>query len=254
MRYIVLFVLGISSVFAKSKHDPLLPKYDKRCTAMRVQHAPIDPLNTPEHVDYFNKQVPLSINQIWFGDKTKMPKNKVDSWSEYAGMNRYVHRLWTESDLAELKTFMKPANYHYLQVMLHEKNYCAASDIVRYEILKENGGIYFDCDFSPPRKDYNDVGLHQIFNLQGLTVVTEHNGRNVGETAIFVCNGILIAPDHHPVIVSAVDQIEANIQSWAKAAKNYDAMFITGPFFLNKILWGTFNVVPITYLLEFGID
>ena len=253
MRYILLFSLSFLSLFAKSKHDPLLPKYDKRCRAMKVQHAQIDPLKFSGHVDYFNKAVPLFIHQIWFGDKSKMP-SKVKDWKEYVGLHRYVHRLWNEGDLETLETFMRPANYHYLNVMLKLENYPAASDIVRYELLKKFGGIYFDCDFAPPRRDHNYVNLNQIFNLTGLTVVTEHHGRSIGESAIFVCNGIMLCPPMHPVLVSAVDQLEANIKSWHKATKNYDAMFCTGPFFLNKILWGSFNVVPITYLKDFGMD
>ena len=249
MYYLLLIITGFVSLNAK--HDKLFPKYDKRCDAMKVQHAPVDSVDNLEHVDYFSKEVPRFVHQIWFGDPDKMPKDKINDWREYVGMNRYHHKLWTEKDLPELKSFMKPENYTSLLIMLKEKNYTAASDIVRLEILKELGGCYFDCDFSPPRKKKDYVLLDQILTMKGLTVVSEHQGRNIGETALFVCNGILISPPEHPVIVSAVDQITGNLRSYYQKTKTHDAMFATGPFFFNKVLWGTYNVMPITYLKQF---
>ena len=131
--------------------------------------------------------------------------------------------------------------------------YCSASDVLRYELLKAFGGVYVDCDLSPPTDDQGFVDLQKIVSFQGLTLMTEHDGRNVGTTAIFVGNSFIIASPEHPVILSLVDQVYKNAIHWQRKKQSLDPMFMTGPFLLNKVINGCFNTVPCKYLHEFHV-
>lgn len=249
MRYI--FLLFFSSSLLFGKHDPLLPKYDKRCNAMLCKYADINPHKIEKQKEYFDQKIPLTIHQIWFGDKRKMPRSKTNLWEKYCELYGFQYRRWTEDDLEYIKSFCREENYNYIEKFINSGNYWAASDILRYEILNYIGGIYVDCDFSPPVWDNRMVDLREMMSFKGLTVVTEHHGRNIGCSAIFVCNGFIASAPEHPVLASAIFQLNGNIKKWYKKTSNYDAKFITGPFFFNKVLNGTYNIMPITYLKQF---
>jgi len=220
---------------------------------MNVSRATIDIFCNKVHSQYFRRDVPMMIHQIWFGDDKLLNKERIELWKEYSRQTRFCYRLWTLEDLDSFKVFMLPENFSLMKKMLALKNYWAASDIARYEILKEDGGIYIDVDFLPPTLDGNYISLNSICYMKGLNLMIEHHSRNIGEGGIFVANGFIFSSPNHPVIVSAVEQINKNVMTWFKKTGNYDAMFCTGPFFFNKVLWGYYGVVPIKYLKEYNM-
>lgn len=219
---------------------------------MDVCHAEVSPHKIEEQKQYFNKKIPSKVHQIWFGNADNRPK-KIDLWVDFCNRFGYEYKLWTENSLEEASSFVSSKNMEYIKLFLAQENYWAASDILRYEILRELGGIYVDCDFSPPVYEEEMIDLREITSMQGLTVVTEHKGRDVGESALFAMNGFLMASPGHPVILSMTEQLDKNIKSWNKRTGNYDAMFVTGPFMFNKVLFGNFNLVPLTYLQYFNM-
>lgn len=247
---LVLFLLLISPITVFSG---ILPDYDIKVNSMFCHAADIDPSSYPEQLGYFNQEVPKIIHQIWFGDPSKLD-NKVNQWKGYACDFNYRHLFWCENNLEEVREFMSSENYGFLSKMLLIKNWWAAADILRLELIKHFGGVYLDCDFSPPTKNGHYVDLELLIDFHGLTLMTEHDGRNIGTgNAIFASNGFIICSPQHPLIISAVNQLAANINSCYSKEKGYDAMYATGPFFLNRVLSGSFNVVPIMYLHSFGM-
>lgn len=241
-----LFLLFISTTKVFSD---LLPDYDTRCDSMLCHPAKIDTKSK-----YFEKKVPKNIHQIWFGGPMKPEHEaKIKHWKKYASRFKYKYKLWTEKDIDKFMEFVSPKNFELIMKMISIEGWWAASDILRCELIKNFGGVYVDCDFSPPTKNGRYVDLKKIINFHGLTLMTEHHARNIRTTGIFVANGFIVAPPSHPVINSMVDQFAANIDHWYKLQQNYDPMFITGPFLLNKVLSGTFNIVPCLYLLEFNM-
>ena len=150
---------------------------------------------------------------------------------------------------------MSLQNYNLLKTFLREKNWWAASDILRYEILNHEGGIYVDVDINPPiytnKGDYIDFS--DICLMKGLTLMTENHGRNIGRSAIFCANGFIMSAPNHPVIQSLVQNVSLNAHKWHSNTGNWDAMFCTGPFFLNRQLNGNYSILPITYLRELGM-
>ena len=228
-------------------HAGLLPDYDKRVDRMSCCKAELPSTR------YFKDSVPHNIFQIWFGNPSKRPKEKTDQWKAYAKEFDYHYVLVSEGDLHGMEDFIYPPNMDWIRFFIQSGHYHSASDIVRMELLNHMGGVYVDADFLPPSKDGVFIDLEDLFSFQGLTVVVEHKGRNVGESALFACNGILIACPEHPVIRSMTLQFDQNIQCWHKNQKNYDAMFISGPFLFNKVLNGTYGVSTMKYLKEFGM-
>lgn len=219
---------------------------------MHAMPADINPQVYEDQAEYFYKDVPRKIHQIWFGDIKNCPKERCQKWEELAKEFGYTYKLWCINDIPNGIPFVSQKNMFLLKKMLRQKNWWAASDILRYEILKNFGGVYVDCDFFPPTYQEKYVDLSTLFSFKGITLFTEHHGREIGATAIFVCNGFILSPPNHPIIVSLTEQVYNNAKNWYDRKKNYDAMFVTGPFLLNKVLSGTFNVVPCSYIKKFN--
>ena len=79
--------------------------------------------------------IPKVIHQIWLGDQTQRPSNLMKTWED---MNpEWEYKLWTEENLPKLKCKEQFDNMK----QLHGK-----ADILRYEILFQEGGFYIDAD------------------------------------------------------------------------------------------------------------
>lgn len=214
-----------------SKQDRLLPAYDKNCDAVKISPAP-----------YFSccDPVPKRIHQIWFGPPK--PENKF--WGYYAHVNGYEYRLWTEDE--DFSEVASKDHAELIRFFIRIKNYCSASDVLRYEVIRKYGGIYVDCDFPVPHKDLQD-----IIPMQGVTLMVESHARNVGNgIGIFVANGFIAAPAEHPLLNHVSKEIVRVVKEWHRVNKNYNSMYCTGPFLLNKALSGCFNVLPLKYIHE----
>ncbi|MCE5317963.1 MAG: hypothetical protein LLG04_11485 [Parachlamydia sp.] len=231
----------------------LLPDYDKRCDCMSASQPEIMPHRDPLLVDYFNAPIPKKVHQIWYGNAAKRPQNVTATWQEYSKAFGYSYKLWTEADDDQLRAFMNPENFDLLMLARNKADYCAASDIVRYELLKHFGGIYVDCDIPAPKDQGKLVDLKLLAPMRGLVLTTEWHARNVGTSAIFVLSGFIMCCPHHPLMEHLTKSVSKNVLSIFSHGKPLDAMYMTGPFLLNKILTGSFTVISPIYLNKFGM-
>jgi mannosyltransferase OCH1-like enzyme len=79
--------------------------------------------------------IPKIIHQIWIGDQSKRPVSLMKTWET---MNPdWEYRLWTDDNLPELMC----KNQFDKMVLIHGK-----ADILRYEILYQEGGFFIDAD------------------------------------------------------------------------------------------------------------
>ena len=240
--------------------------YDTRCDYMKCQFANVNPATNSEQKDYFYKKAPKIIHQIWFGDQSKLEQKNINQWKSFAKRFGYKHKLWTEKDFPILKTFMNPKNFELVHTLLTDykklpiklgcitRGYRGCSNIVRYELLKKFGGVYLDCDMLPPKdKNGRMIDLETIVSFRGLTIMTEHDARNIGTSiALFVANGFIISAAQHPVITSLVNQVYENYEQWCYTNKqDFNSVIVSGPFFFNKVLFGCYNIVPSLYLHRF---
>lgn len=225
-----------------SLQGQLIPDYDKRSEHM----CAFPPVNlTP---GYFDKPIPKKIHQIWFGDPARAPKEVTSQWVEFAKRFGYEYQLWTEADDVLLRWLMAPENYRLMLDYREKKVYCSASDILRYELLKHYGGIYVDCDIPAPKENGSYVDLAAFIPMRGLVLTTEWHGREIGTCALFASCGLIMCCPGHPVIEQLVKSISGNVEAFTKSGEDPDSMFLTGPCLLNKVLTGSFTLVPSTYL------
>ena len=83
--------------------------------------------------------IPKIIHYIWLGGKPlpKIAEKCIASWKKYCP--DYEIKRWDESNLDLDK-------YQFVKDALEAKKYAFASDVLRSDILYNNGGIYFDID------------------------------------------------------------------------------------------------------------
>lgn len=237
-------------------YDPqLLAPYDERCESIRIP-AFDKRAATRAPMGGF-APIPRQIHQIWLGPRAgrfdDTLASAVNKWRDYGLHLGYEHRLWTEADIAELKPSMRPQNAALVERFIATHAYHAASDILRLELLLIHGGVYVDCDFTPPTLDGAWVDFADFLPMRGTAFATEPNARNIGKSALFVMNGFVMASDNHPQIAHLVEHMERQVSTWETERHMIDAQYTTGPFYLNKALSGAFVVMPHTFLQDLGM-
>ena len=90
-------------------------------------------LSTPQ-------KIPKIIHQVWLGPK--MPPYSMDSWrTDYCKKYpEWKYMLWTENSIKNNIKVINDKIYKSIQL------FDGKSDVVRYEILYQLGGIYIDSD------------------------------------------------------------------------------------------------------------
>ena len=84
--------------------------------------------------------IPKTLHFIWIGDQSKKPERCIDTWVQ---KNRdYKVKIWGNNEVQGTNW----KNYRQLHDMLIKKDFAGASDVMRYEILYEHGGVYVDAD------------------------------------------------------------------------------------------------------------
>ena len=153
-------------------------------------------------------RTPYIIHQIWFGPK--MPEayrqwSKV--WQEIHPDWKYI--LWTESSVKE---YFKNgiSNQKMFDRALSKKNYAMMSDILRYEILYEFGGVYLDTDCVP----YESLEfLHRAYDF--------YAGIDGISCDFYCANGVIGAMAHHPILKKCMDLIKEFEDKEADTSKFY---------------------------------
>ncbi|MFZ3391265.1 glycosyltransferase family 32 protein [Buttiauxella gaviniae] len=84
--------------------------------------------------------IPKIIHIIWIGDESRRPTKNILSWIE--NNPSWTVKLWGNDELHNLKWF----NIRHIQEMIERKELCGVADLMRLEILYNEGGIYVDAD------------------------------------------------------------------------------------------------------------
>ena len=84
--------------------------------------------------------IPKTIHYCWFGhgEKSKLAEKCICSWKKYCPDYEIIE--WNEEtyDLSSAPPYVKQA--------LEAKKWAFATDYIRYQVVYEHGGIYFDTD------------------------------------------------------------------------------------------------------------
>jgi inositol phosphorylceramide mannosyltransferase catalytic subunit len=152
--------------------------------------------------------LPRVFHQIWVGPDP-FPDEFLpyqQSWLEHNP--GWQLRLWTEDTLPEHAR--RPEIFEQL------RNPAERSDILRFELLWQHGGIYTDCDFEclrPIEPLLDEVRFFAGYRKPG-----------------HLSNAILGATPHHPLVDRALDQIRPRT-TYGTLDKDG-----TGPTFLDRLI------------------
>jgi mannosyltransferase OCH1-like enzyme len=88
----------------------------------------------------FDMQIPKKLHLIWIGDEAKKPTACIDSWQR--NHPDWVFRLWGNDDLYSANWINKT----HIEKLVREKRWPGVADLMRYEIIYKEGGVYADAD------------------------------------------------------------------------------------------------------------
>lgn len=156
-------------------------------------------------------RVPNIIHQIWIGSPFPEKYRRFqESWKKYNP--DWEYRLWTDKELENLP--MQNRDLYDASC-----NYGEKSDIARYEILYQFGGLYVDTDFECLRSF--DLFNHCYDFYTGIQPL-DTNLMQLGFGLIGVVPG-------HPVLKCCLDSLHAS------AAQTQQIIARTGPIFFTRV-------------------
>ncbi len=84
--------------------------------------------------------IPKKLHLIWVGDDNRRPGQCIQSWRD--NHPDWQFKLWSDKDLAETAWI----NEKPLRAFVEARQWSAVADLMRYEILYREGGVYADAD------------------------------------------------------------------------------------------------------------
>ncbi len=174
----------------------------------------------------FKKNIPKIIHYIWLGsDVPKQFHEYVNSWKIHHP--DWKHMLWTDKEVAQL-------TLHNQDLYDKAQNFGQKSDIARYEILYQFGGLYVDIDFECLQPF--DV-LHERYDFYTGILPLDTGLLQLG-------NGLIGSRKHHPFLWQCIIQMKQN-----KQTKNISIQ--TGPLYFTKQFYQYSCTDPDTYYIAF---
>ncbi len=129
------------------------------------------------------QRIPKKIHQIWVGSPVpNRYRSFMDSWTHYHP--DWEYNLWTDKNCGLIKITSKD---------LYDKarNPAMRSDILRYEILRQQGGLYVDTDFEC-LKPFDDLLYLDFFT--GISY----------DSTLQLYNGLIASIPEHPILNDCV--------------------------------------------------
>lgn len=166
--------------------------------------------------------IPKVVHRVWFGTDP-IPEN-YESW--WQGWQRqwpeHAFLTWTDAEIPRLPRVAGK--------IAEARNFAEKSDIARYEIVRQFGGVYLDCDVMPLyHADFTEMGADLVRNICQREKYTDRDGvlrENAG------CgNEFFAATPNHPVLEEIVERIL--LTEFPQDSDTVDTVQRTGPF-----LWG----------------
>lgn len=167
--------------------------------------------NSPIKVAGHKGKIPKIIHQIWLGSPFPEKYRAFQaSWKKYHP--DWEYRLWTDKELA---TF--PLRHR--ELFESSINYGEKSDIARYEILYQIGGLYVDTDFEC-LKPFDVV--HECYDFY---IGIQPLDTNMVQLGI----GLIGSVPGHALLQCCLDNLEQN------AARTRQIIQRTGPIYFTQI-------------------
>jgi hypothetical protein len=237
MRRIVLFLALISLSFGCSKKDDAKKTTQNFEAMMGKETERWQFVQTPEdfeNLSFFKKlyeknisllgaksnmmRIPKTIHFIWMGPKP-FPRESVENVRSWIAKHPdWTFKFWTDRDRVlphpkMQKCMIRDLKFWKLFDCYNKSdNYGEKSDILRYEILYQEGGIYVDHDvkcvqtFQPLNAAYDMyIGMEMPYKTSL-------------SSSVLPTNNIVAARPGHPVLMRCMEWLA---ESWDKIEKDY---------------------------------
>jgi inositol phosphorylceramide mannosyltransferase catalytic subunit len=154
-------------------------------------------------------RIPKIIHQIWLGGEVPVKYKKyMDSWRYYHP--DWDYKLWTDKDVNDIFITKR-------SIFEACKNQGMRSDILRYEILRQYGGLYTDTDFEC-LKPFDDLMYLKFFT-----------GIAYGDVFVLYV-GLIACVPNHPIINACVN----NLDTPYRGHGGNEVMAATGPYYMTR--------------------
>lgn len=179
-------------------------------------------------------KIPKIIHQIWLG-----PNPLPDFYEKFAMTWKYYnpdfeYRLWTDDNICNI-------NLTNPQLFNAISNYGAKSDLLRYELLYQFGGLYVDVDFECVAPVSSKMLVYDF-----VACLQFNSSPEVG-------NAFLMSAPHSNIIKQIVSQC-----SMPKKDDAFDIFVATGPYLVSSVVekhlsaaLQEFLILPSNYVYPF---
>jgi mannosyltransferase OCH1-like enzyme len=169
--------------------------------------------NYINNTSFVHKKIPRKIHQVWLG--SELPdkyKRYADTWTQLNP--EWEYRLWTDRDCATM-------NLPNRKLFDSITNYGPKSDLLRFHLLNEYGGLYVDTDFEC-LKSFERLTYLDFFTGIGYPSKLE------------LYPGLIGCVPNHPIIAKAIEAIK-EIKSIPTDATG--VLETISSYFFTRIFW-----------------
>jgi hypothetical protein len=157
--------------------------------------------------------IPRKIHQIWLGGVIPdVYKRYADTWPRFNP--NWEYRLWGDNDIPNM-------NMPNMELFNSLTEYGSKSDLVRYHVLNEYGGLYVDTDFEC-LKPFDELGYLEFYTSIGYHANIE------------LYPGLIACTPHHPV-TEKIRELVCDIHHIPKNAN--EVLETTSSYFFTRAFW-----------------
>jgi inositol phosphorylceramide mannosyltransferase catalytic subunit len=157
--------------------------------------------------------IPKKIHQIWLGGEIPSKYNRlINLWKEKNP--NWEFKLWNDNDVKKMKLINQ-------KLFNASNNFGFKSDVLRYEILYEHGGLYVDTDFQCI-KSFDDLTYLDFFTGGGYS------------TFPHAYNGLIASKPKHELMLNVINVLKEKENLDTKMGFDKILKF-TGPDFFSNI-------------------
>lgn len=170
------------------------------------------------HEEIASPYIPKTIHFIWVGPKD-FPAGSVKNIASWVEKHPdWTFKFWTDRkrELPHPKMELVRIQRGHFETLYDEflasDNYAEKSDLLRYEILKQEGGVYIDHDVTCYQSIDSLCRQHQLF------CGVEPPHKPISSTSISVCNNFIASIPGHPFMENTINKVK---DRWSRVYEMY---------------------------------
>lgn len=152
--------------------------------------------------------IPKVIHFVWIGPSRFPEDSKKNLTSWITNNPNYKFKFWTDRkrnglpNQLEFEFIDSDFFQFFSDEYIQSENYGEKSDLIRYEVLFREGGVYVDHDV------LSYQSINTLLERSDFFVGLEPPHLPLGESAITVCNNIIGSRKEHPILEETIKSIK----------------------------------------------